>query len=26
MTRPLRPNIAGAVYHVMSRGIEKKAI
>lgn len=26
MARPLRPNIAGAVYHVMSRGIEKKAI
>ena len=26
MARPLRPNIAGAVYHVMARGIEKKPI
>ena len=26
MARSLRPNIAGGVYHVMSRGIEKKAI
>ena len=26
MARPLRPNIAGAVYHVMARGNEKNAI
>src|SRR3954469_17581588 len=26
MARPLRPNIAGAVYHVMARGVDRNAI
>jgi putative transposase len=26
MARPLRPNIPGAVYHVMSRGVERRSI